>query len=185
MKVRILLWAVLLVAIIGAAWPAPPEVIPVVTPAVRAPRALAPAEHYSKQFAVPLPLATKIFTSALKQGVHPELAFRLVSLESDFDVKAVSSSGALGLTQLLPSTAVQIERGVTHEQLFQPETNLRIGFKYLRGLLRMFHGNTNLALLAYNRGEDAVWADLKAGRDPSNGYERAVLKGYHGPGTIQ
>ena len=97
----------------------------------------------------------------------------------------VSSVGAIGLTQLMPSTAVQIERGVTRDKLFDRETNLRVGFRYLRGLLNMYHGNVRLALLAYNRGEDAVWRDLKAGINPGNGYDKPLMKGYKGKGTIE
>jgi hypothetical protein len=42
-----------------------------------------------------------------------------------------------------------------------------------------------LALLAYNRGEDAVWRDIKAGVNPGNGYDRYILKGYTGKGLIE
>ena len=63
-------------------------------------------------------------------------------------------------------------------------TNLRIGFRYLRTLVREYKGNVQLALLVYNRGPVAVQASREQGLDPSNGYERIVMKGYKGRGVI-
>lgn len=140
--------------------------------------------RYSTMYAINVRLATDIYEASIREGIDPELAFRLVGVESEFNDHAISKVGALGLTQLMPSTAVQIEKGVTREQLFQPRTNLRIGFKYLRSLLEMYKGDVRLALLAYNRGEDAVWRDMKAGINPGNGYDRSILKGYTGKGLI-
>lgn len=141
---------------------------------------------YSSKYGITAGLAASIFDAAVKEGVDPELAFRLVRLESEFNPKAVSKVGAIGLTQLMPSTAVQYEKGVTREKLFDRDVNLRIGFKYLRKLVRMFDGDVRLALLAYNRGEEAVFNDLKAGRDPAEGwgYVKWVAKGYNGKGVI-
>ena len=88
-------------------------------------------------------------------------------MESDFKVRAVSSVGAVGLLQLMPSTAKTLERSVSRDELFNPATNLRLGLRYLRALLDQYEGNVHLALLAYNRGEDAVWRDLRAGVNPA------------------
>jgi soluble lytic murein transglycosylase-like protein len=126
-----------------------------------------------------------VFDASLREGIDPELAFRLVRLESEFNEHAISKVGAVGLTQLMPSTAKLWEKNVTRDQLFQPETNLRIGFRYLRNLIDMFHGNVHLALLAYNRGEDAVARDVHAGVDPGNGYDHWVMRDYKGKGLIQ
>lgn len=141
--------------------------------------------QYSTKYGIPAGLAGKVFDASLREGIDPELAFRLVRLESEFNPRAVSKVGAVGLTQLMPSTAVQYEHGVTRDKLFQSETNLRIGFRYLRTLIDMFHGNVHLALLAYNRGEDAVSRDVKAGINPGNGYDRWVLKDYKGKGLLK
>jgi soluble lytic murein transglycosylase-like protein len=141
--------------------------------------------EYSNTYGITAGMAGKVFDASLREGVEPELAFRLVRLESEFNPKAVSKAGALGLTQLLPSTAVQFQKNVTRAQLFDGDTNLRVGFRYLRTLLDMYHGNVRLALLAYNRGEDAVWRDVRAGVDPGNGYDRWVLRGYKGRGLTQ
>jgi soluble lytic murein transglycosylase-like protein len=141
--------------------------------------------QYSTKYAVPAGLAGKVFDASLREGIDPELAFRLVQLESEFNEHAVSKVGAVGLTQLMPSTAKLFEKGVTREQLFNGETNVRIGFRYLRTLLDMYKGNVRLALLAYNRGEDAVWRDVRAGVNPGNGYDRYVMKDYKGKGLLQ
>jgi soluble lytic murein transglycosylase-like protein len=62
-------------------------------------------------------------------------------------------------------------------QLFQPETNLRVGFRYLRYLIDKYEGDTELALLAYNRGPGTVDRILDRGGDPDNGYATKVLRG--------
>lgn len=140
---------------------------------------------YSTHYRIPGDLAAKIFDIALAEGIDPELAFRLVRLESDFNEHATSSVGAVGLTQLMPSTARFFDRHVTRDQLYDRDTNLRIGFRYLRTLIGQYHGNAKLALLVYNRGEVAVRDAVKNGLNPSNGYERHVMGSYRGSGTIE
>ena len=140
---------------------------------------------FSTRYSIPAGLAGSVFDASVKQGIDPELAFRLVRLESDFNDHAVSKTGALGLMQVMPSTARLFEKGLVNDQLFKREVNLRIGFAYLRNLLDQYGGDVRLALLAYNRGEDAVWRDLRAGVNPGNGYDKSVLKGYTGKGTLQ
>ena len=142
--------------------------------------------QYSTKYGITAGLAGSVFDASLREGIDPELAFRLVRLESEFNPRAVSKVGALGLTQLMPSTAKMLDKKVvSREQLFNPQTNLRVGFRYLRSLLDMFKGDVNLALLAYNRGEDAVWRDVRAGADPGNGYDRWVMTDYRGKGLMQ
>ena len=141
--------------------------------------------QYSTKYGITAGLAGNVFDASLREGIDPELAFRLVRLESEFNAHAVSKVGAVGLTQLMPSTAKMLEKSVTREQLFNPQTNLRVGFRYLRSLLDQYKGNVNLALLAYNRGEDAVWRDVRAGVNPGNGYDHAVMRDYKGKGLSQ
>jgi len=140
---------------------------------------------YSNQYGITAGMAGNVFDASLRESIDPELAFRLVRLESDFNEHAISKVGAVGLTQLMPSTARVIERGMTRDQLFNPKTNLRVGFRYLRSLLDLYKGNVHYALLAYNRGEDAVSADLKAGVNPGNGYDHWVMRDYKGKGLMQ
>src|SRR5213078_4186688 len=93
-----------------------------------------------------------------------------------------SGVGAIGYTQVLPSTARLYEPGLTTAQLYDRGTNLRLGFRYLRDLLERYEGNADaklrLALLAYNRGPARVQELLDAGKDPQNGYAAALMKGY-------
>ena len=108
-----------------------------------------------------------------------------VKLESDFNTHATSPVGAVGLTQVMPSTARFYEKGITREQLYEPGTNLRIGLRYLRGLVQEYHGNVKLALLVYNRGPLAVQKARAQGDNPSNGYDRILTRGYMGKGTVE
>ena len=134
--------------------------------------------QYSAHYRIPADLATAIYDVALSEGIDPGLAFRLVKVESAFTQRAKSRAGAIGFTQVLPSTARLYEPGLTTEQLFDRDTNLRIGFRYLRDLLDRYPTNMSLALLAYNRGPAKVEELLGAGRDPQNGYSTSVMKGF-------
>ena len=131
-------------------------------------------EHSSK-FGIPADLAERIEDIALAEGIEPNVAFGLVRAESEFNRRAVSPVGAVGLTQLMPSTARYFKRGLNREALMDRDTNLRIGFRYLRTLIEKYNGNLELALLAYNRGPDRVDQLLAAGQDPNNGYVEMVL----------
>jgi hypothetical protein len=139
---------------------------------------------FSSRFHIGADLASSIYDVALAEGIEPELAFRLVKVESDFNEHASSSAGALGLTQVMPSTAQFFVPGITRDGLYQRETNLRVGLRFLRALVREYHGDLRLALLVYNRGEVAVDLSREQGLDPSNGYERLVMKGYTGTGIV-
>lgn len=99
--------------------------------------------------------------AAREQGIEPELLQALVATESGFDPAAVSPKGAIGLMQIMPATAERY--GVTadakqplKQKLADPRTNVRTGARYLSDLLRMFSGQLELALAAYNAGEGAV-----------------------------
>lgn len=133
---------------------------------------------YSTEYRITADLAAAIYDVALSEQINPGLAFPLVKIESNFTLRAKSKAGALGLTQVLPSTARLYEPGLTNEQLFDRETNLRLGFRYLRDLLERYDGNLERALLAYNRGPARVEELLGAGKDPRNGYSADVLKRY-------
>jgi soluble lytic murein transglycosylase-like protein len=141
--------------------------------------------QYSSRFAIPANMATHVLDASMAEGIDPELAFRLVKLESEFNPRATSPVGAIGLTQMMLGTARYYERGITRERLYDPTTNLRIGFRYLRGLIGQYHGDAKLALLVYNRGEVAVNNALHAGLDPSNGYDRILTRGYKGKGVVE
>ncbi|HEX8905912.1 MAG TPA: transglycosylase SLT domain-containing protein [Longimicrobiaceae bacterium] len=130
----------------------------------------------SATYGIPADLAERIEDIAMAEGIEPKLAFGLVATESEFNRHAVSPVGAVGLTQLMPSTARYFRPGVEREALFDRDTNLRIGFRFLKTLIDKYHGNVKLALLAYNRGPEKVDAILRDGGDPDNGYARLVLR---------
>jgi soluble lytic murein transglycosylase-like protein len=146
--------------------------------------------RYTARFPVSHQLAEKIHEVATSEGLDPELAFRLVRVESRFHVRARSSQGALGLTQLMPSTARRMDRSLgTDEQILDPRTNLRLGFRYLRTMIERYD-DVRLGLLAYNRGPGTVDRVLRSGRDPENGYSRKVLgtspgTRYEGTGLVE
>ena len=133
--------------------------------------------HASARYRIPADLAADIYDIALSEGIDPQLAFRLVRVESGFVQRAVSPVGAVGLAQLMPSTAFWLDPSLTYADLFDRKTNLRLGFRYLRSMIEKYDGNLQLALLAYNRGPGTVDMVLDEGRDPTNGYEHAVMSG--------
>ncbi len=139
---------------------------------------------YSRRYRIPADLATDIYDAALTEAIDPALAFPLVRLESGFNALAVSPVGAIGLAQLMLPTAREYVPEITQEELFDRDTNLAIGFRHLHRLIVHYHGDVRLALLGYNRGANAVALDQELGIDPSNGYDRLVLRGYRGKGIL-
>ncbi len=96
--------------------------------------------------------APMIEQAAARYGIDPSLLYGLIEQESGFDPSASSSAGALGLTQLMPSTAASL--GVT--QPLDAAQSIEGGARYLSQLLHQFAGNTTDALAAYNAGPGAV-----------------------------
>jgi soluble lytic murein transglycosylase-like protein len=131
----------------------------------------------SARYAIPADLAAAIEDIAMAEKIKPELGFQLVSAESQFNSHAVSPVGAVGYTQLMVPTARILAPGITRDKLFDRDTNLRLGFRFLRQLLEKYNGDMHLALLAYNRGPDRVDALVRNGINPNNGYVQLVLGG--------
>ena len=138
---------------------------------------------YSSEYGIAADLASSIIDIAMAEGIAPDLAFRLVKLESNFNERAKSPVGAIGLTQLMLPTARYFDRTITEKRLYDRRTNLRIGFRYLRELIEENDGDVRLALLVYNRGPVAVRNALAAGVNPTNGYDRIIMKGFEGKAT--
>ncbi len=93
-----------------------------------------------------------IARAARQARLHPALVRAVIKTESDFDPRAISRSGALGLMQLMPQTALRHDV----QDVFDPEQNISGGTKHLRYLLDRFQGNLPLALAAYNAGEHVI-----------------------------
>lgn len=90
---------------------------------------------------------------AAEEGVSPALFDALITAESNYDIKAVSPKGAMSLAQLMPATARDL--GLSDDERFEPEANLRGAARYLRGLLDEA-GDVSVALAAYNAGMGRV-----------------------------
>lgn len=131
-----------------------------------------------------LPTAPALWTVAYPTGllptiaaqgvkvVDPYLAAAIIREESQYDEKAVSVVGAVGLMQLMPVTANAVAQrygfpAVGREELFDQETNIRLGVRYLGQLLEQYGGSLAHAVAAYNAGPIAVnnWIALHRGRD--------------------
>ena len=96
-----------------------------------------------------------------QHGVDYELLQAVIATESGFDATAVSPKGAVGLMQVLPTTASRFgvtadKKRTVEQKLTDPAVNVPAGTRYLRYLLDLFPGRIDLALAAYNAGEGAV-----------------------------
>ena len=97
-------------------------------------------------------IAAYVRSAAARHGVPEVLVAAVISVESEFNPRAVSHRGALGLMQLMPATAALL--GV--RDAFDPRQNVDAGAKHLRDLLDRFGDDVALALAAYNAGAQAV-----------------------------
>ena len=117
-----------------------------------------------------------VYKYANEYNLDPLLIFAIIKNESKFEKNTKSSSGAIGLMQLMETTAIEManqidESVVTQEELYNPEKNIRIGTKYFAYLLKHYNDNQLLALTAYNAGMGNVDKWIKEGiinKDGSN-----------------
>jgi soluble lytic murein transglycosylase-like protein len=133
----------------------------------------------SDPLAESVPWYQHIQQAAQAYGVDAHLLQALVKVESNFDTYAVSRSGAIGLMQIMPATAIAVAglRGTQQslsQQLQDPSINVHAGAMYLRSLMDTFSHRLDLALAAYNAGTGNV---RKAGnRVPPNGETPQFVK---------
>jgi soluble lytic murein transglycosylase-like protein len=90
--------------------------------------------------------------AAARHHVDPNLVRALVKVESNFNPRAVSNKGAMGLMQLMPATAKMYDL----RNPFDAAKNVDAGVRHLKGLLQNFGGDVSLSLAAYNAGQGAV-----------------------------
>jgi hypothetical protein len=95
---------------------------------------------------------TVIEEAASRHNVDPNLVRAIVKVESNFNPRAVSHKGAMGLMQLMPATA----RSLNVSNPFDPHQNVEAGVRHFRHLLNNFNGDVSLSLAAYNAGQGAV-----------------------------
>jgi soluble lytic murein transglycosylase len=92
-----------------------------------------------------------------QNDLDPYLILSLIREESFFKTDAVSTARAYGLMQILLGTAKEVaNKKIQRRDLFEPETNIRLGTKYLKHLINKYQGKTHLALAAYNAGDSRV-----------------------------
>lgn len=121
---------------------------------------------------------SEVQAAAAGYRYDPRVFHALVREESNFNRKARSWAGAQGLSQLMPATA----RGVagwmnmsySASQVYDPETNLKIGARYLESLFKRYRGNPFLSLAGYNAGEGNVDKWRKRGERPTDEFVEAI-----------
>jgi soluble lytic murein transglycosylase-like protein len=100
----------------------------------------------------PLKYEKEVSSTANQLKMDPVTILSLTKQESGFNPIAISSSGALGLMQLMPFTAIDVQKDIVLSSLMKADVNFTIGSKYLLGLIERFQGNLPLALAGYNAG---------------------------------
>jgi soluble lytic murein transglycosylase len=148
------------------------------------------------RIAYPAAFRAEVLRWSKAAGVPPDLLQALMREESALDPSVISQAGAVGLTQLMPTTAAAVARrlgmgAMSSQTLTDPGTNIRIGAAYLGELLARYGKQPALALAAYNAGGGAVgrWLEARGGLeldefveeipiDETRGYVKRVLRSF-------
>jgi len=133
--------------------------------------------NFSGRAATPGEIDASIEQAAARHNVDPNLVRAVVKVESNFNPNAVSRKGAMGLMQLMPSTARQLKV----KNPFDPEQNVDAGVRHLKQLLENYGGDINLTLAAYNAGAGAVARSSGVPRyAETQNYVRRITNLYYG-----
>lgn len=136
-----------------------------------------------------------VYKFSEENNIDPALTFAIIKAESNFDEKVVSSSGAIGLMQLMEKTGMEqskkMEKNYQYKDLYNPEINIELGTAYLAELINRYNGNYYLAITAYNAGIGVVDGWIADGIIKSDGsdienipyketntYVRKIIKNY-------
>ena len=137
-----------------------------------------------------------VYKYSEENNIDPLLTFAIIKSESNFNEIAVSNSNAIGLMQLVETTAKEITEKDLNEEfsieiLYNPEYNIKIGTTYFAKLLKKYNGNLGISLAAYNAGIGKVDGWIKDdtikedGSDlenipynETNNYVRKILRDY-------
>ncbi|MCL4800632.1 MAG: lytic transglycosylase domain-containing protein [Burkholderiales bacterium] len=120
---------------------------------LRAPAARRPDPHDNPHL-VGKPFHQHVSEAAREHEVDPALVHAVIAAESNYNPKAISHKGAIGLMQVMPDTGRRY--GVREKELHAPARNIAAGVRYLADLIALFEGNLELAVASYNAGENAV-----------------------------
>ena len=129
-----------------------PDEVPHVEPAPAQADADTEGDEVPRTLEAATPFAEIISALSEAHGVDPVLVSALIKVESGYRPRARSRKGAMGLMQLMPSTA----REYKVRNPFEPRANIEAGIKHLKSLIDRFDSSVELALAAYNAGEGAV-----------------------------
>ncbi len=139
------------------------------------------AANSMRTSATPVDVDTAIEEAAARHNVDPNLVRAVVKVESNFNPNAVSRKGAMGLMQLMPSTARQLNV----KNPFDPEQNVDAGVRHLKQLLESYGGDIKLTLAAYNAGAGAVARSSGVPRfAETQNYVRRITNLYYGGATF-
>jgi soluble lytic murein transglycosylase-like protein len=135
------------------------------------------AANFRGTAATPGDIDSAIEQAAARHNVDPNLVRAVVKVESNFNPNAVSRKGAMGLMQLMPSTA----RELNLKNPFDPEQNVDAGVRHLKRLLENYGGDVRLTLAAYNAGAGAVARSSGVPRyAETQNYVRRITNLYYG-----
>jgi len=135
-----------------------------------------PDPSTAKAIEKPAGIDAIIDKASRKFGVDRDLIESVIRAESDFDTRATSPKGAMGLMQLMPDTA----EGLGVKNPYDPEENVMGGTRFLKYLLDRYKGNTSLALAAYNWGPGNLERSTGGLPAETRNYVARIMRDYNG-----